>query len=305
MSFGSGDDYRPRDYPPVAVTVDVALFAIHRDALHILLVERGVEPFVGAWALPGGFVHPDEDLDAAAARELEEETGVTEEAAYLEQLRSYGSPGRDPRMRVVTIAYWGACATLPAPLGSSDAAHAELVPVSQVEEGGIELAFDHDRIVKDAVERVRAKLEYTALAARFCPPKFTISELRKVYETVWNTKLDPGNFQRKVRENRAFRRLGSSTLSAVAQTAFDSRAEFMEFAEMDADWSGAAAYEAPLADAAPLMEMAYTPPQESGLGQASARAKPRSGRPASLWTVGDSELTLNSPIPRRRASRKA
>ena len=169
MSSGSGGDYRPRDYPPVAVTVDVALFAIHRDALHILLIERGVEPFVGAWALPGGFVQPDEDLDAAAARELEEETGVTEDTAYLEQLRSYGSPGRDPRMRVVTIAYWGACATLPAPLGSSDAAHAELVPVSQVEEGDIELAFDHDRIVKDAVERVRAKLEYTALAARFCP----------------------------------------------------------------------------------------------------------------------------------------
>ncbi len=297
MSIGSGGDYRPGDYPPVAVTVDVALFAIHRDALHILLIERGVEPFVGAWALPGGFVQPDEDLDAAAARELEEETGVTEDTAYLEQLRSYGSPGRDPRMRVVTVAYWGACATLPAPLGRSDAAHAELVPVSQVEEDDIELAFDHDRIVKDALERVRAKLEYTALAARFCPPKFTISELRKVYETVWNTKLDPGNFQRKVRENRAFQRLGSSTLSAVAQSAFEYRAELREFARVDADWSAA--------DAAPLYEMAYSPRQESDLGQASAGARPRSGRPASLWTVGDSELTLNSPIPRRRPSRKA
>ena len=294
MSSGSGGDYRPRDYPPVAVTVDVALFAIHRDALHILLIERGVEPFVGAWALPGGFVQPDEDLDAAAARELEEETGVREDAAYLEQLRSYGSPGRDPRMRVVTIAYWGACATLPAPVGSTDAAHAELVPVSQVEEGDIELAFDHDRIVKDAVERVRAKLEYTALAARFCGPQFTISELRKVYETVWNTTLDPGNFQRKVRENRAFQRLGSSTLSAVAQSAFYSPADVEQF---DADWS--AAYEEP------LNQMAYSPRQESDLGQASAGARPRSGRPASLWTVGDSELTLNSPIPRRRASRKA
>ena len=297
MSSGSGGDYRPGDYPPVAVTVDVALFAIHRDALHILLIERGVEPFAGAWALPGGFVLPNEDLDAAAARELEEETGVTEDAAYLEQLRSYGSPGRDPRMRVVTVAYWGACATVPAPLGSSDAAHAELVPVSQVEEGDIELAFDHDRIVKDAVERLRAKLEYTALAARFCPPKFTISELRKVYETVWNTTLDPGNFQRKVRENRAFQRLGSSTLSAVAQSAFYSPADVEQFERVDADWS--AAYEEP------LNQMAYSPRQESDLGQASAGARPRSGRPASLWTVGDSELTLNSPIPRRRASRKA
>ena len=211
MTSDGGGDYNPRDYPAVAVTVDVALFAIRDDELHILLIQRGVEPFAGAWALPGGFIQAGEDLDAAAARELAEETGVTEDAIYLEQLRTYGSPGRDPRMRVVTVAYWGACASLPAPLGSTDAAHAELVEVSQVEAGEIKLAFDHEAIVRDALERVRAKLEYTALAARFCPPEFTISELRRVYETVWNTRLDPGNFQRKVRENRSFRQVGQST----------------------------------------------------------------------------------------------
>lgn len=296
MSSDIGGEYSPRDYPPVAVTVDVALFVIRGDALQILLIERGVEPYAGAWALPGGFVQPNEDLDVAAVRELAEETGVTEDAVYLEQLRSYGSPGRDPRMRVVTVAYWGACATLPTPLGGTDAAHAELVPVSAVEEGDIELAFDHDRIARDALERVRAKLEYTALAARFCAPEFTISELRKVYETVWKTKLDPGNFQRKVRENRSFRKLDASTLPSLAQPRFDVATPDMRFARVDADWSPS--------EEESFSQTVYPPPEESRSDRLGGRAGRRSGRPASLWIVGDSDLTLNSPVPRRRASRK-
>ncbi len=297
MRSDGGRDYNPRDYPPVAVTVDVALFAIRRDELYIVLIQRGVEPFAGAWALPGGFVLPDEDLDAAAARELAEETGVTEDSVYLEQLRSYGSPGRDPRMRVVTVAYWGACSTLPAPLGRSDAAHAELVRVSQIEEADIELAFDHEAIVGDALERVRAKLEYTALAARFCPPEFTISELRNVYETVWNTKLDPGNFQRKVRENRSFQQVGQSRLAAGAEPASDVRAQQMRFERAEASWDPAD--EASANDA---MDSSLSQPE---FLQDPGPARPRSGRPASLWIAGDSDLTLNSPIPRRRATRKA
>ena len=297
MRSDGGRDYNPRDYPPVAVTVDVALFAIRRDELYIVLIQRGVEPFAGAWALPGGFVLPDEDLDAAAARELAEETGVTEDSVYLEQLRSYGSPGRDPRMRVVTVAYWGACSTLPAPLGRSDAAHAELVRVSQIEEADIELAFDHEAIVGDALERVRAKLEYTALAARFCPPEFTISELRNVYETVWNTKLDPGNFQRKVRENRSFQQVGQSRLAAGAEPASDVRAQQMRFERAEASWGPAD--EASANDA---MDSSLSQPE---FLQDPGPARPRSGRPASLWIAGDSDLTLNSPIPRRRATRKA
>ncbi len=289
-----GGDYNPRDYPPVAVTVDVALFAILRDELHVLLIQRGIEPFAGAWALPGGFVQPDEGLDDAAARELAEETGVAEDDVYLEQLRSYGSPDRDPRLRVVTIAYWGACAALPVPLGGSDAAHAELVPVSMVEQGDIELAFDHDVIVGDALERIRAKLEYTALAARFCSPEFTISELRKVYETIWNTRLDPGNFQRKVRENRSFQRVDNS--SSVSQSVFSGAAQAVQSEVLAADLN--------VAEQAAESEASYSFAPDSGFSPVYGRARSRSGRPASLWVAADSELTLNSPIPRRRGSRR-
>ena len=297
MSSDGGLGYNPSDYPPVAVTVDVALFAIRRDELHVLLIQRGIEPFAGAWALPGGFVQPDEGLDDAAARELDEETGVAEDAVYLEQLRSYGSPGRDPRMRVVTVAYWGACAELPSPMGGSDAAQAELVPVSGIEDGDIELAFDHGAIVSDALERVRAKLEYTALAARFCASEFTISELRKVYETIWNTKLDPGNFQRKVRENHSFRRVGRSVAMMAELAAPDVSAQDVPFDRAEESWGPADGVVASAEMASPWSEEVFQ--------RAPSRARTRSGRPASLWTATDSELTLNSPIPRRRASRKA
>ena len=199
--------YDPRAYPAVAVTVDVVVFTVRGDSLQLLLVRRGEEPHAGDWALPGGFVRPDEDLDGAAARELGEETGVTEEHAYLEQLRSYGSPGRDPRMRVITVAYWAVCADLPAPAGGGDAAFADLVPVSMIESGSIQLAFDHGTIVRDALERLRSKLEYTAVGARFCPPEFTITELRRVYEAAWGTRLDAGNFQRNVRMSGSFERV--------------------------------------------------------------------------------------------------
>ena len=193
-------------FPPFAVTVDIAVFTIRDDGLQILLIERGEEPFLGAWALPGGFVLPEEDLHRAAERELEEETGVRAGSWHLEQLASYGDPKRDPRMRTVTVAYWAICSDLPALRGGGDAAHAALVPVERIERGKIRLAFDHGRIVRDAVERTRSKLEYTALAARFCPPEFTISQLRRVFETVWKTRLDPGNFQRNVQKRGAFNR---------------------------------------------------------------------------------------------------
>lgn len=206
MSTDSISGYEPADYVPFAVTVDVAMFSIRDDALQVLLVQRGAEPYKGAWALPGGFAHPDEDLHEAAARELAEETGLRDGAWRLEQLASYGAPERDPRMRVVTVAYWTVCADLPAPRGGSDADAAAPVDVESIERGDVRLAFDHERIVRDAVERIRSKLEYTPLAANFCPPEFTIGELRRVYEAVWNTRLDPGNFQRNVQESGAFKR---------------------------------------------------------------------------------------------------
>ena len=202
----------------VALAVDVVLFTIVEDQLNVLLVERGVEPFKGFLALPGGFVLPDETLEQAALRELNEETGVgilgvasegssaqaESESLFLEQLETYGNPDRDPRGRVVTVAFWAVMAGLTRVQGGSDAARAELVPVAGIESREVEIAFDHERIVHDAVRRVQAKLRYSTLANRFCPPKYTISQLREVYNCLWDTELDEGNFQRKVRSSPDF-----------------------------------------------------------------------------------------------------
>lgn len=176
-----------------AVTVDLVMLTIRDGSLSVLLIRRAIPPYQGGSALPGGFVLPEEDLGDAAERELVEETGLRG-AGHLEQLGSYGTPGRDPRGRVVTIAYLALVPDAPAPRAGSDAAAADWVPVA----GLPPLAFDHDRILADGLERARAKLEYTPLAAAFCPPEFTIAELRGVYEAVWATRLDPRNFHRKV-----------------------------------------------------------------------------------------------------------
>jgi 8-oxo-dGTP diphosphatase len=184
--------YSPSDFPPFAVTVDLVVLTVRSDALCALLVRRGEAPFRGRWALPGGFVRVDESVDAAAARELVEETGVS--GLHLEQLATYGEPRRDPRMRVVSVAYLALAPDLPVPVAGTDAAAASWVPVAEVSS----LAFDHARILADGVERARAKLEYTSLGTAFCPAEFTVAELRRVYEIVWGVSLDPRNFHRKV-----------------------------------------------------------------------------------------------------------
>jgi 8-oxo-dGTP diphosphatase len=196
--------YDPRAYDPVAVTVDVVALTIRDAQLAVLLVRRGGQPYQGSWALPGGFVRPrtgpdgeriEEDLAQAAARELAEEAGPQLRPTHLEQLGSYGTPGRDPRMRVVSVAYLAFAPELPEATPGTDAADAQWVPVQAL---GRPLAFDHARILADGVERARAKLEYTPLATAFVRAPFTISELREVYETVWGEKLHAGNFHRKV-----------------------------------------------------------------------------------------------------------
>jgi 8-oxo-dGTP diphosphatase len=192
--------YDPDAYPRFAVTVDIAVFTIERQQLKVVLVERGGEPFQGAWALPGGFVQPREDLDAAAARELAEETGLDAPAPHLEQLGAYGHPDRDPRMRVVTIAYWAIVADLDTPRGGSDAAASFLVPVDTALSREERLAFDHHRILTDALHTVRASLRTTPLATKFLRNRFTISELRNVYEQLWDVELDPGNFHNRIIE---------------------------------------------------------------------------------------------------------
>ncbi|WP_197287500.1 NUDIX hydrolase [Streptomyces apocyni] len=204
--------YDPSAFPPFAVTVDLVVLTVRRHALCTLAVRRGEPPFQGRWALPGGFVRPDEDLAGAAARELVEETGLCVQdpgtpapapgtGAHLEQLATYGDPKRDPRMRVVSVAHLVLAPDLPAPRAGGDANSARWAPVETLlgpEGEASALAFDHAQILADGVERARSKIEYSSLATAFCPPEFTVGELRRVYEAVWAVALDPRNFHRKV-----------------------------------------------------------------------------------------------------------
>ena len=190
-------------HPAFAVTVDLVVLTIRADTLQALVVQRGEQPFKGQWALPGGFVHEDEDLAAAASRELQEETALSREEVHLEQLATFGAPQRDPRMRVVTVAYLALAADLPKPRAGTDAADAQWQPAADLLEGD-RLAFDHTEILSAGVERARSKLEYTPLATAFCPTEFTVSELRSVYEAVWGGPLDPRNFHRKVTKSEDF-----------------------------------------------------------------------------------------------------
>ncbi|MCX5313985.1 NUDIX domain-containing protein [Streptomyces sp. NBC_00154] len=197
MSTGAPEGYDPYAFEPFAVTVDLAVFTVRDGRLHVLLVERGEDPYKGHWALPGGFVLPRESAEDAARRELAEETGLTEatvSALHLAQLRTYSDPDRDPRMRVVSVAYTALIPDLPEPRGGGDAANARWWDAGAL--GA--LAFDHDRILTDAHDRIGAKLEYTCIATAFCPAEFTLGELQQVYETVWGVELDRPNFRRKV-----------------------------------------------------------------------------------------------------------
>lgn len=195
-------EYDPAAFPPFAVTVDLVVLTIRGGELCTLLVQRGEAPYKGRLALPGGFVQIDEELEAAARRELQEETGVSFDAVHLEQLASYGRPRRDPRLRVVSVAHLVLAPDLDEPVAGSDAAQASWLPVDQALERP--LAFDHQQILADGLERARAKLEYTTLATAFCGPEFTITELRRVYEAVWGVALDPRNFNRKVLSTEGF-----------------------------------------------------------------------------------------------------
>ncbi|WP_371406569.1 NUDIX hydrolase [Kribbella sp. NBC_00662] len=190
------------DFEPVGLATDLIILTVRDGRLQVLLIRRGIAPYQGRWALPGGFVRPDEDLETTARRELAEETGLSSERIHLEQVATYGAPDRDPRGRVVSVAYLALVPDLPAPVAGSDAASAQWVDVAEVDAG--RLAFDHHQILADGVERARAKLEYSPLATAFCPPEFTISELRGVYEAVWGTPLDPRNFHRKVTKTADF-----------------------------------------------------------------------------------------------------
>jgi 8-oxo-dGTP diphosphatase len=181
------------DYPRPAVTVDCVVFGFDESELKMLLIQRDLKPFQGKWALPGGFVRTDETLDDAARRELREETALKD--VFLEQLYTFGAVRRDPRERVVSIAYFALVAlgrhTLHA---STDARNAAWFAVSELPS----LAFDHDEIVAMAVQRLKGKVRYEPIGFELLPPTFTLSQLQHLYESILERRLDKRNFRKKI-----------------------------------------------------------------------------------------------------------
>ncbi|HEX6288658.1 MAG TPA: NUDIX domain-containing protein [Herpetosiphonaceae bacterium] len=179
-----------------AVTVDVVIFTLQDRELHVLLLKRRFEPFRERWAIPGGFIRLDEPLELAARRELAEETGLHD--VYLEQLYTFGEPGRDPRGRVISVAYFALVRADQQTLhGSEESFDLRWFPVRGVP---CPLAFDHDHLLRLAVDRLRSKLEYTTLAFQLLPELFTLPELKQTYEQILGEQLDRGNFYRKIKE---------------------------------------------------------------------------------------------------------
>ncbi len=196
--------YRAKDYPRPSVAVDLVIFTIIDAQLRVLLVKRQEHPFKGDWALPGGFVRvgesakdQGEDLDAAARRELQEETGLEPDRVHIEQLYTFGRAGRDPRMRVITVTYFALVRPDLAPFvkAGGDASTAQWMTVESLKKA--DLGFDHREIIETGLARVRGKLEYSGIAFDLVPLTFTIPELRHVYSIVLDKEMDPGNFRRK------------------------------------------------------------------------------------------------------------
>ena len=179
-------------HPGLAVAVDIVIFTVGSADLMVLLIKRRGEPFAGRWAIPGGFVGEDEALDDAAARELREETDVAD--VYLEQLYTFGAPDRDPRGRVISVAYYALLRQPPAVAAASDAADARWFPLRALPP----LAFDHAEILDYARLRLRYKVEYTNVVYSLLPDTFTLSELQRVYEVILGRALDKRNFRKKI-----------------------------------------------------------------------------------------------------------
>ena len=180
-------------YARPALAVDCVVFGLDDEDLKVLLIRRGIEPFAGRWALPGGFVHLDEALSAAARRELFEEAGL--EKVYLEQLYTFGDVGRDPRERVVSVAYYALVKLSEHKVrAATDAKEALWFGLDDLPK----LAFDHDIIVEKAIERLRGKVRYAPIGFELLPKKFTLTQLQRVYEKILDVELDKRNFRKKV-----------------------------------------------------------------------------------------------------------
>jgi 8-oxo-dGTP diphosphatase len=180
-------------YARPALTVDCVVFGFDEGELKVLLIQRGLEPFKGRWALPGGFVHLEENLDEAALRELAEEAGLRN--VFLEQLYTFGGVKRDPRERVVSVAYYALVKLSEhTAKAATDASNAGWFALSDLPK----LAFDHSEIVDIARARLQAKVRYQPLGFELLPPKFTLSQLQHLYEAILGTELDKRNFRKKV-----------------------------------------------------------------------------------------------------------
>lgn len=202
------------EYPHPAVTTDIVIFTIRQDELKVLLVKRAHAPFQGEWALPGGFVALDESLEEGARRELAEETGVS--GVYLEQLYTFGTPDRDPRERVITVAYYALIPTDEVEIRA--ATDAEGVSWYGLEELP-NLAFDHAEILKAAHQRLVAKLDYSTIAFQFMPKEFTLTELQKVYELILREPIDKRNFRKRILGLRLIRETGKERKSGAHRPA--------------------------------------------------------------------------------------
>ena len=178
-------------YPHPAVTTDCVIFGFDGSELQVLLIERGIEPFKGKWAFPGGFLNMDETAGEGAMRELKEETGL--ENAYIEQFNTYSEPGRDPRERVITIAHY-ALVRIQEVKGGDDAAKAQWFPIDEVPQ----LAFDHDKILRDAMRKLRERIHFEPIGFELLPEKFTMKELQILYESILGVKFDRRNFAKKM-----------------------------------------------------------------------------------------------------------
>jgi 8-oxo-dGTP diphosphatase len=193
----AGQRYDVTRYERPSVTVDVVIFSILEEMLKVLLIKRKSWPYEGIWAIPGGFVRMEESLEQAASRKLAEETGVTSEDVYLEQLYTFGDPQRDPRTRVITVAYF-------ALVGADKINIRAIKDSTEVNWFSVydppSLAFDHAEILAYALTRLRYKLEYSAVGFQLLPEKFTLRELQDAYEIILGTKLDKGNFRSKLRK---------------------------------------------------------------------------------------------------------
>lgn len=178
-------------YPHPAVTTDCVIFGFDGAQLKVLLIKRGIDPYKGHWAFPGGFLKPDESAEEGARRELKEETGF--DAGYVEQFRTYSNPQRDPRERVITIAYM-ALVKISNVEGGDDASQADWFAVDNVPQ----LAFDHDMILRDALSRLRERIHFHPVGYELLPEKFTLKELQNLYESILGTHFDRRNFAKKM-----------------------------------------------------------------------------------------------------------